>query len=424
MRRSAQAATPLAPDDAARLHMSIESNPMLITVLLALDRPIAARELEARLAERLLRHARFRRRVEEPLLGLGMPRWSDDPAFDVRNHVHRIDPAVFPSDRRPSLQEIVSDVASVPLAREHPLWRAHVIDGPEPGVVMVVHHALADGAALLALLAELADQPEATVVEPEPSTRTRIARLTRLTQAAFAARRLAMSPRDPTTPLKRPRLVGRRHLAFSRALSVERLREEAHANETTMTGLLLAAVAGACRAEIHPSAGDETLTLHALLPVDARPRGSRPEERVTLGNSFGSVLVPLPVGLRDRAERARFVAREMRRIRSGATGAGAARMAAAAGVLSSFVERLGVAIFSRKASVVVSSVRGPDHHLRLCGARIDDVIVWAPATGSIGVSITLMSYAGHARVGIAVDEGISDDPRRLLRVIEEELDPL
>lgn len=386
---------------------------MHITALLSLDRAIAHEVLEARLDSRLARHARFRQRVVEARLGLGMPRWRFDPTFDVRHHVHRIDAALVPSSR--SLEELTSDVASIPLTLRHPLWRAHLIDGAEPALVLTIHHALADGAALLALLDELVDDGHGEQSEPPAAPRTPPSRARRIAAGAVAASRLALARPDPATPL-RGRLGPEKRLAFSAPLPLDELRALAHALDTTVTGVLLAAVAGACRTEAAASGRDERLVIHALVPVDARrgPAGA-------LGNRYGSALVPLPIGAGDLDARVHRVREAARALRSSDAGAEAARLAEAAGALSGFVERLGVSLFSRRASVTVSSVRGPLREVRLCGAAVRDVVVWAPAAGSIAVSVTLMSYAGRARIGVAVDAQTIGSARRLVDELEREL---
>ncbi|MBX3203737.1 MAG: DUF1298 domain-containing protein [Labilithrix sp.] len=410
----ASAGTPLEAEDAARLHMSARNNPMLITVVLALDRAIAHEVVESRLESRLARYPRFRQRVLEPRLGLGRPRWAPDPTFDVRHHVHRIDATLVPGS--PSLEELTSDLASIPLAHHHPLWRAHLIDGSEPALVLIVHHALADGAALLALLGELVDDgPAERPPTPSSAPRTLRSRARHIAAGAIAASRLALARPDPQTPL-RGRLGVEKELAFSSALELDALRAAARSLDTTVTGVLLAAVAGACRAQACESGHDERLVLHALVPIDVRRGASG-----GLGNRYGSVLVPLPIGAHDLAARVDRVRDAARALRSREAGVAGARLAEAAGSVSAFVERLGVELFSRRASVTVSSVKGPPRELRLCGAAVRDIMVWAPTAGSIGLGVTLMSYAGRARLGVVVGARAIGSARRVVEELEIEL---
>ena len=62
-----------------------------ITAALVMAGRLALPALLELLTLRLLPHERFRRRVVEPPLGLGVPRWEDDPSFDLRAHVQRAD---------------------------------------------------------------------------------------------------------------------------------------------------------------------------------------------------------------------------------------------------------------------------------------------------------------------------------------------
>lgn len=383
---------------------------MLITALLLLDRPIGFDALVSRLQERLCRHPRFRQLVIEPRLGLGMPHWRDDPTFDVLHHVHHIDVSLLPG--APSLDEILGGLSTIPLARRRPLWRVHLIDGREPAVMIVVHHAIADGSALLSLLQEIVDEEIPAPGDTGPATTLR-GRLWHVAAGTLAAVRLAARRADPSTRLK-GRMSERKQLAFSSSLSLEELREIAHRTHTTVTGLLIAAVTGACRAELSRNACADGLVLHALVPVSlAAGRG--------VGNHYGSAIVALPVGTPDLAARLRKVRSTTRTLRSRRAALAGARLAAAAGALSAAIERAGVSFFSKRASVVVSSVRGPTSPLHLCGAFVRDVLVWSPASGTITLSVTLMSYAGRARIGVAADSRVLGNARRVVAELEREI---
>jgi hypothetical protein len=41
------------------------------------------------------------------------------------------------------------------------------------------------------------------------------------------------------------------------------------------------------------------------------------------------------------------------------------------------------------------------------------VLVWAPCSGSIGMSVSIFSYAGKVTVGFLTDAGLVPDPRSL-----------
>ncbi|MBY0277602.1 wax ester/triacylglycerol synthase family O-acyltransferase, partial [Candidatus Binatia bacterium] len=110
------------------------------------------------LHERLHLLPQFRRRLVPVPLGLHHPVWIEDPAFDLDRHVLEHDlPA--PGGWR-EVEDAVARIASSQLDRSRALWELWLLRGfAERGVVLVakIHHALADGVAVAALLAGVMD---------------------------------------------------------------------------------------------------------------------------------------------------------------------------------------------------------------------------------------------------------------------------
>lgn len=108
----------------------------------------------------------FRRRLVQAPMGIGRPRWIEDPDFDLDYHV-RHDSLPRPGGSA-ELRDYVSRFFSLPLDLERPLWELTFvegigeIDGFPPGcfvVVYKVHHSAVDGMATLDMLNALADPP-------------------------------------------------------------------------------------------------------------------------------------------------------------------------------------------------------------------------------------------------------------------------
>jgi diacylglycerol O-acyltransferase / wax synthase len=83
------------------------------------------------------------------------------------------------------------------------------------------------------------------------------------------------------------------------------------------------------------------------------------------------------------------------------------------------VEELLVDFFSSKATMVLTNVPGPRHRVALAGTPVQGVLVWAPCSGSVGMSVSVFSYAGHVTAGfltdaglVAAPQGLADDFRR------------
>jgi diacylglycerol O-acyltransferase len=406
--------TTLLAVDAARLHMSVPHNPMVITAALVMAGRLSLSALLELFEQRLLPHERFRLRVVEPTLGLGAPRWEDDPAFDLRAHVRREELGSR------TLEALIGAIASAPLDPKRPLWAARLVDTERGSVVIMrIHHCIADGSALIALLEGLADAPPSQrsvrpshrfAPRPRPSLRARLAALARGTRSALG---FLLQRSEPRTVLSR-RLGREKRAALSSAFPLNQLVDIAHRRDTTVTVVVLGAVAGALSALVRPRS--RALVLHALVPVSLRREGY-----AELGNRYASVFVPLPIAEPSAELRVRVIDRALEAARAeGALAAGRGAVLAA-GVTLAAVEHVAVALFSRGASVVVSSVRGPEQRVSLAGVVVEDVLVWAPAPGSIPLSVSLMSYAGRVRLGVLADARVVPDPRAFVLDLEREL---
>jgi 4a-hydroxytetrahydrobiopterin dehydratase len=229
----------------------------------------------------------LRRRIRWTGFGEGRPAVVDDHEFDIARHVTAVDlggvdePAFWSWSANQTLQ---------PLDREHPLWRvtfATGLAGGQVGVLVVLHHALADGMAGAALAGRLLDPAPDTVAAPRPW------------RPAPAPDPLALAA--PATSLDHAVGPGRRLIVIRRPL--EQVKQAGRAHGATVNDVLLAAVAGGLR-QLLAGRGEpvEGLELRVSVPVGAPGRAR---------NAGGStpMVLPLPVGPLDPADRlARIVA--------------------------------------------------------------------------------------------------------------------
>ncbi len=418
---------PLTPVDTAWLRMGQETNAMVITSVIVLDGGVRPGEIESLLGEKLLRHRRFSQRIVDPHVAARLPHWERDPHFDLRNHVHRL---ALPAPRsQAALEELVSDLMSQPLDRARPLWQVAVVEGlllenGREGTALVVrmHHCLGDGVALVGLLLSMTDEGRA--LEPRPPGHARHAegalQLAReAADRAVTLGRILLLSFDAETPYKGSLGVVKR-CAWSRPIPIAPLRRVAESVAGKINDVLLAACAGAMRADLLERGWNEESDVRALVPVHIL--GGRAEDG--LGNHFGLVFVDLPITIADRLGRLREAKTRMDRVKGDPDAAVALSVVAAMGVASREVEHLGVALFTSKATAVVTNVAGPLDAVHLGGRKIDSVMVWAPVSGSIGLGFSLLSYAGAIRLGLATDAQRVSDPARIVRAFEQEIDAL
>lgn len=110
----------------------------------------------AAIAERVARVERFRQVLQVHRLDLGAPpHWAEDPTFDPHRHIHR---AALPhGGDDQALFRFVADVMERRLDRDRPLWECWIIEGVAGGrwggLLMKMHHCIADGIATMQMFA-------------------------------------------------------------------------------------------------------------------------------------------------------------------------------------------------------------------------------------------------------------------------------
>ena len=444
--------------DAAWLHMDRPQNLMVINGVFWFDEQVDWERFRTVIEERLVRpFPRFRQRVSEPRLGIGTPQWEDDPAFDLDLHLHRVAlPA--PGDRR-VLEGFVGDRMVAPLDRSRALWEFHLIDGYGDGCAVLtrMHHAIADGIALARVLFSLTDERpcgdgqgpgltdapqrsllggllapagsalafgrdlagtalhESLEVAAHPRHVVDIAR-TAGDDALTLAKVLRARP-DADTVLRGDAGIAER-VAWADPFALEPVRALAHAQGATINDVLVAAMTGALREYLigRDSLVDE---IHAIVPFNLRPL-DQPLPR-DLGNRFGLVTLALPVGIPDRRERLHAVMGAMGRIKTSPEGPISYAVLSALGVTPAQAEAALVGIFSGVGSTVLTNVPGPRETVYLAGSPVAGVLVWAPVSGNLAMSVSIFSYAGGVSVGLMSDAGLVPDPESIVSGFADEL---
>lgn len=443
--------------DKAWLHMEQPVNLMMITGVMIFDEPLDVATVRRVAEERLLRFDRFRQRLVGADASVGTPYWELDPHFDINAHIHHIAlPA--PGDQA-TLEALVSDLASTPLDFSKPLWQYHLIDNYGSGCALVsrLHHCIADGIALMGVLLSMTDDaPHPNGAEADPPAATehpgRLALMVEQLDAAWragrhwlevaahegteslrhpshawelargglsgAARlaRIMLYPPDPDT-VYRGRLGALKRTAWSQPLALADVKTVGRVVGGTVNDVLLTAMAGALRRYMEQRGQvADGLTIRAFVPVNIRPL----DEALQLGNRFGLVVLPLPVGLADPQERLQALKAAMDEIKSSPEAMVSWAVLAAMGLAPTEVETWGLQFFTAKASAVMSNVPGPGRPIYLGGRRLQSIMAWAPASGEMGLSVTIISYAGRVWLGVMSDAGLVPDPDQLVAAFEAE----
>lgn len=474
----------MAAMDAAWLRLDTPTSRMVIVSLLMLKPSITLKALRARVKERLLRHDRFRQRVVDAAPG---PRWEEDPDFDLARHVQA---ETLPRRRAQSLEAAlkarVADLAAEALDPDHPLWAMHLVEAYDGGSALIVrvHHCIADGLALIAVILSITDGGQAPVaaarvgpggaegdgwtdafLKPISDWTVRalqeraahlrgaggaqagakagakaVARAVARAgeqageqagePAAEAAEFLSAQMATDIAALaiveddSRTRLKGRpgraKRVAWGHGVALDAVQAVGKSLGVSVNDVLMSCVAGAIGAYLR-AYGDDTRGQEIRAMV---PVNLRPmEDAWQLGNRFGVVPLVLPIGLSNPVQRLYAVHSRMKTLKSSLQPVLAFGLMAAAGLLRPEQQRL-LNDFQRKATAVMTNVPGPSAPLQFCGSQVERVMFWVPQSGDVGVGVSLLTYAGQVQFGLLTDAGLCPDPQAIVDAFEPEFQQL
>ena len=452
--------------DTAWLRMDNDVNLMMIVGVWLLTPAIDYETLCRRVEERLLRYDRFRHAVVRDASGV---HWCDDAGFDIHRHVvrDRLVRAKGQSERA-ALQQRVGELASQPLDPKRPLWQFHLIDGYEGGSALVarVHHCIGDGIALISVMMAITDGG------PSPPRRERRARdaddgadwladavlkpLGGLSAKAAAlaeasiARALevladpqqgiagtianarlgakvmgdvaAMALMDDDSPtLLKGKPSGDKRVAWGEPISLADVKAIGKALGGSVNDVLLASVAGAIGAWLRDRGDDPAgKEIRAMVPVNLRPL----DEAWQLGNRFGLAPLVLPIGIDNPVERVLAVRARMNELKSSYQPLLAFAVLAVAGQMVQPLQDAILGLFAKKATAVMTNVPGPPVPLKFCGSTLRQTMFWVPASGDIGVGVSILSYGGGVQFGLVTDEALCADPQAIIDRFEPEFEKL
>ncbi len=446
-------AGPMSRVDLAWLRMDEPTNLMVITGVMVFAERLEREALARVLEKRLLPIARFRQKVVRTPRGA---LWEDVDNLDMGQHLQTV--TLDKADDEEALKDLVGKLMSSPLDPDRPLWAVDLIEDYKGGSVLIsrLHHAIADGVALMLVLLSLTEleeglDPEANgeesanplaavlhqgaaagperleaagAVLPEvmglmtrSSKGLRASKTKIALKASSALGKLTFRSADPKTRFKGPLSLEKR-VSWSRSLPLEQVRALKDSLGGTLNDVLLTAVTGGLRRYLL-ARGDtvEGLDIRAAVPVSLRPL----ERLSTLGNHFGLVFLALPVGIADPKDRLAVLRQRMQELKGSYEAGMVLGMLRGMGLTPQQIQDLVMRIFGTKATAVMTNVPGPRQPLYLAGRTIQDILFWVPQAGRLGMGISIFSYAGSVRVGVTTDQGLVPDPEAIVEGFHQEL---
>ena len=466
--------------DTAWLRMDSPSNLMMILGVWIIKPAVSYFDTCQRIEERLLKYPRFQQKVVQDASGAS---WVTDTRFDINRHVLREKlPASSRTHPQQALQKRLAELALQPLDPRYPLWDFRLVEHYQGGSALLVriHHCIADGLALIAVIQSLVDggtEPPLyktgsdqvsgwgaaeewlshTFIEPLTGVAVQaleaagdgaakalgamgepVALLDKLVQgfgtgkaASVEAARLtcqvlrdgaalALMPDDSPTRLKGiPGLAKR--VAWCQPIPLDDVRAVSKALHCSVNDVLLSCVAGAIGQYLR-SLGDSVAgkEIRAMVPVNLRPVA----QAYQLGNQFGLAPVMLPIGLDNPMARLYEVRRRMTELKVSMQPMLTFALLALAGMLVKPLQDAMLSLFSRKTTAVMTNVPGPRDKLTFCGSTLEQPLVWVPQSGTVGLGVSILSYGGGVQFGIISDATLCPNPQAIIDRFEPEFDKL
>jgi diacylglycerol O-acyltransferase len=386
---------------------------------------------------RLRRMPALRRRVVPVPWALNHPLLVTERRLDPERHFFRHDIGGTGSMR--DFEQTVGEIASSPLKRDVPLWEIHLCEGfadGKVGIVGKIHHAVADGMAANAMLANIMDVTSAEL-RPEfvtdsghggivPSSirlvgsalgdairqlfaipallaRTAKAVTGMLRYRRHEARGVPVPVKDtPRVSFNGP-LTARRSFATVTLpvadLKAVRTRHESISG-LTLNDVVLAVTSGALRRWLDLHDEHPASSLIAGVPVGLDAADSDPR---LLGNNVSNMFTTLATDVEDPIERLRVISETARHAKAMNQHLGTSladwSQYTPPGPVSVFMRAYsrhrGARFHAAPFSAIVSNVPGPRERLKVGGAHLSDVFSVGPLIEGIGLNVTVWSYIDH-----------------------------
>ena len=402
----------------------------IATVVLAQHPALGFERFAAAVEARLDVLPPLRRRVVKVPFALHHPLWVNSTTVEVTRHVHRT--RVGGAGSRRDLDVLVGEIASSGLDQRHPLWEVHYCEGLADGQVAVVakmHHSLADGYAINALLDLVVDVPAGELGVPEPTATTdrlpgrwelvrtglrdslaQLGRLPGLLRRMISGGRAAGAYRREhrVTPLKpilsSPRLSFNGHLTARRTVATASLpmadlrAVRAQHPGTTLNDVVLGTVSGALRRWLEAHGERPSRSLTTGVPIGLKEDGPR---RLS-GNRLSTVFATLATDVDDPSERLAAIATTMRHAKEMNRLSGPTTMMD----LFEFVPGGPVSLAVRAHAALrlanrhpapfclqVSNLAGPPEPVTIGGVPVTELSLCGPPVEGNGLTVVVWSYA-------------------------------
>ncbi len=449
---------PLSSGDALFLYLERVGAPLSIAATCAFEGSIALEPFTDYIESKLPLIPRYLQRVVLPPFDIGLPSWEFDPNFDIRNHVGEV---TLEHGTETEFKAVVGRLLSANLRRDRPLWDLTLVQGlkgKRTGLVIRLHHCLADGIGGVGIMSTILDPSPVAPPIPKHKERfqapplhnpsltdslvsaflTSVERalviqtdLMEMARTVIAGQLRHPAPLDMTEPAKSANgaiasvddfakkvfefatptdrlpfnVVCQGPQLFNWAeISLEEMKAVKNVCGATINDVVLAVFASAVRryALVHDEKLDGRV-VRVVVPVNLRGNG----EVTDLGNRITFIAVNIPLDIPDMRELVDAVRVAVARARE-------SRVAEVISLIGTTVEAIPTPLQAMLLPVVsalplnicntiCTNVPGPKVPLYLLGHKVLSCYPYVPVGGEMGMNCAVLSYYDKVYFGFSGD---------------------
>ena len=443
--------------DTVFLHLEREGMPLNVASVCSFEGEVSFEDCVHFVESKLPLLPRYMKYVMSPPFGVGLPSWEYDPEFDICRHMREVK---LRHGTETELKALAGKVFSTMMDRRHPLWDLTLVrglKGNRTGLIIRLHHCLADGIAGVGIINLLLDSnpeapapPRRKVKLQVPPRRDALSSLTAgfvdsyadfvkrilsaMTDVLSMAERVAangesVEPNEfadlfPEITAFTERLRfnviyrGPQKFAYT-AIPLDEVKAIRKKCGTSVNDVILAIVTATIRryCELH---GDPVKGRLFRMMVPVNLRGN--EDPSQLGNRISLVPVTVPLSIRQPLKllaavhkRTEFLKRvhaaELVSLAGGLIGMFPTSVQGLAGPIAS---QLPITPFN----LVCTNVPGPQSPLYLLGHRMLEWYPYVPVGGEMAVNCAILSYDGKIFFGFSGDVHAAPDLKRMEKLLQ------
>ncbi len=399
----------------------------------------------------------FTHKIYRLPLDFDYPYWVRDESFELLYHVRELS---LPENATwNDFRQLVSQVHSQGLSREHPLWEMTLVRGlngmpglPETcfAILGKFHHVAIDGATGMQIIGGIHDRPGASA--PSKQAQVSSSRQPRLSESLYRAairnvgaldktlgllgakRKPQTSQEEPETreePIEGPdEPAGIPQTLFntavegdrtwdSRAFDLESIKSMRRAVPgATVNDVLLTICAGGLREFLEEQDALPGAPMKAGCPINIRTEG----EAAAGGNMISAMIVNLHTDIADPIKRLKAIAASSAASKHRAAQRGDRKILDIAAIVPAQAQALlghAVGLAARRMNKAlqfncsISNLPGPQIELRMLGGKLVSIGAAMPVMNGYGLFIGLTTCAGRLNISMSSATNVMADPGEL-----------